>query len=54
MRLFDLVPSGLPMAAMKSISVPGASITGLGVSPEITAVLAFAGVAALAIYVFLR
>jgi hypothetical protein len=52
MHLRDLLLSPLPMAAMKSVTVPGAE--GFAVSPEILSVIAFAALAAIAIYVFLR
>jgi hypothetical protein len=52
MHLLDLLPSGLPTAAMKSVTVPGAS--GIPISPEMVSIFCFAGLAAIAIYVFLR
>jgi hypothetical protein len=52
MRILDLLGPALPMAEMKSVTVPGT--TGIALSPEVLSVLLFAGLAALAIYVFLR
>ena len=52
MRLLDLLPSGIPVAEMKSVTVPGAS--GIPISPEMVSIICFAALAAIAIYVFLR
>jgi hypothetical protein len=52
MRLFDLFETALPLAAMKSVTVPGAG--SLGISPETLAVIMFAAVALVVIYVFMR
>jgi hypothetical protein len=52
MRLLEAFDVPLPMAAMKSVLVPGAG--GFALSPEILSVIAFAALAAIAIYVFLR
>lgn len=50
--MFDLLQTALPMAEMKTVSAPGAS--SLFGTPELTVVGAIVGVAALAIYVFMR
>ena len=55
MRNFDplgFFEPALPMAAMKSVTVPGAN--GFTVSPEMMAVALFAGLALILLYVFLR
>jgi hypothetical protein len=52
MRNFDLFEIALPVAAMKSVTVPGGN--GFAVTPEMTAFALFAGLALIVLYAFLR